>query len=94
MNCSRFHATSENGAFDRRVSHPDYLTRCDRRRSIMKVLNILVRRYLPLERFDAAVAFHETLIGQKARLRSAKRLDCALTTTNTICDWPRWPLCW
>jgi hypothetical protein len=35
----------------------------------MKVLNILVRRYLPLERFDAAVAFHETLIGQKARLR-------------------------
>jgi hypothetical protein len=35
----------------------------------VKVLNILVRRYLPLERFDAAVAFHETLIGQKARLR-------------------------
>ncbi len=40
-----------------------------KRRSIVKVLNILVRRYLPLERFDAAVAFHETLIGQKARLR-------------------------
>src|SRR5882757_10160953 len=38
-------------------------------RSIVKVLNILVRRYLPLEGFDAAVAFHETLIGQKARLR-------------------------
>jgi hypothetical protein len=69
-----------NGAFDRQVSHPDDLTRIvarcaalllpvRRRRSIMKVLNILVRRYLPLERFDAAVAFHETLIGQKARLR-------------------------
>lgn len=35
----------------------------------MKVLNILVRRYLPLDRFDDAVAFHERLIGQKARLR-------------------------
>ncbi len=35
----------------------------------MKVLNILVRRYLPLERFDGAVSFHEQLIGQKARLR-------------------------
>ena len=35
----------------------------------MKILNILVRRYLPLERFEAAVAFYETLIGQKARLR-------------------------
>ena len=35
----------------------------------MKVLNILVRRYLPLEDFEAAVAFHERLIGQKARLR-------------------------
>jgi predicted enzyme related to lactoylglutathione lyase len=38
-------------------------------RSIVKVLNILVRRYLPLDRLDAAVAFYETLIGQKARLR-------------------------
>jgi predicted enzyme related to lactoylglutathione lyase len=35
----------------------------------VKVLNILVRRYLPLDRFEAAVAFHEALIGQKARLR-------------------------
>lgn len=35
----------------------------------MKVLNILVRRCLPLDRFDAAVSFHEQLIGQKARLR-------------------------
>jgi predicted enzyme related to lactoylglutathione lyase len=35
----------------------------------MKILNILVRRCLPLERFDAAVSFHEELIGQKARLR-------------------------
>lgn len=35
----------------------------------MKVLNILVRRCLPLDRFDAAVSFHEVLIGQKARLR-------------------------
>jgi len=35
----------------------------------MKVLNILVRRYLPLERFDAAVEFHERVIGQPARLR-------------------------
>lgn len=35
----------------------------------MKVLNILVRRYLPLESFEEAVAFHETLIGQKARLK-------------------------
>jgi predicted enzyme related to lactoylglutathione lyase len=35
----------------------------------MKVLNILVRRYLPLDRFDDAIAFHESLIGQKARLR-------------------------
>lgn len=35
----------------------------------VKVLNILVRRYLPLERLDGAVAFHEALIGQKARLR-------------------------
>lgn len=35
----------------------------------MQVLNILVRRYLPLEKLDAAVAFYEKLIGQKARLR-------------------------
>jgi len=35
----------------------------------MKVLNILVRRCLPLDRFDAAVRFNETLIGQPARLR-------------------------
>ncbi|MBI2515833.1 MAG: VOC family protein [Opitutae bacterium] len=35
----------------------------------MKILNILVRRCLPLDRFDPAVAFHEALIGQKARLR-------------------------
>jgi hypothetical protein len=35
----------------------------------MKVLNILVRRYLPLDLFDAAVSFHEQLIGQNARLR-------------------------
>ncbi len=35
----------------------------------MKVLNILVRRYLPLERLDEAVTFYEGLIGQKARLR-------------------------
>lgn len=35
----------------------------------MKVLNILVRRYLPLDRLDAAVAFDEALIGQEARLR-------------------------
>ncbi|PKU24738.1 glyoxalase [Telmatospirillum siberiense] len=35
----------------------------------MRILNILVRRYLPLDRFDETVAFHETLIGQKARLR-------------------------
>jgi len=35
----------------------------------MKVLNILVRRCLPLDRFEASVSFHENLIGQKARLR-------------------------
>ena len=35
----------------------------------MKVLNILVRRCLPLEALDDAVAFHERLIGQPARLR-------------------------
>jgi len=33
----------------------------------MKVLNILVRRYLPLEELDKAVAFYEALVGQKAR---------------------------
>ena len=35
----------------------------------MKILNILARRCLPLEELDAAVAFYEALIGQKARLR-------------------------
>ncbi|HKU94405.1 MAG TPA: VOC family protein [Vineibacter sp.] len=35
----------------------------------MKVLNILVRRYLPLDGLDASVRFHEQIIGQKARLR-------------------------
>jgi predicted enzyme related to lactoylglutathione lyase len=35
----------------------------------VKVLNILVRRYLPLDRLDAAVDFYEALIGEKARLR-------------------------
>jgi len=35
----------------------------------MKILNILVRRCLPLDQFEKAVAFHEELIGQKARLR-------------------------
>jgi hypothetical protein len=34
----------------------------------MRILNILVRRCLLLDRFDEAVAFHEMLIGQKARL--------------------------
>jgi len=35
----------------------------------MKVLNILVRRYLPLENFDQTIAFYEKLLGQPARLR-------------------------
>jgi predicted enzyme related to lactoylglutathione lyase len=35
----------------------------------MKVLNILVRRCVPLELFDIAVSFHEQLIGQRARMR-------------------------
>lgn len=35
----------------------------------MKILNILVRRCLPLEDFDEAVSFHEKLIGLKARKR-------------------------
>lgn len=35
----------------------------------MKVLNILVRRCVPLERFDETVAAYESLIGQRARLR-------------------------
>ncbi|NEV00515.1 VOC family protein [Bradyrhizobium uaiense] len=35
----------------------------------MQILNILARRYLPLERLDETVMFYETLIGQKARLR-------------------------
>ncbi len=30
----------------------------------MRVLNILTRRCLPLEKFDTAVAFYENLIGQ------------------------------
>ncbi len=34
----------------------------------MRVLNILVRRYLALDEIDAAVAFYEELIGQKRRL--------------------------
>jgi predicted enzyme related to lactoylglutathione lyase len=35
----------------------------------MKILNILARRYLPLDQLDATVAFYEGLIGQPARLR-------------------------
>ncbi|HEY0330345.1 MAG TPA: hypothetical protein VGC77_14770 [Rhodopseudomonas sp.] len=35
----------------------------------MKVLNILVRRCVPLQRFEAAVGFYEQLFGQSARLR-------------------------
>ncbi|SJZ93234.1 hypothetical protein SAMN02745126_02933 [Enhydrobacter aerosaccus] len=35
----------------------------------MEILNILVRRYLPLADLDEAVRFYEGLIGQKARLR-------------------------
>ena len=35
----------------------------------MKILNILVRRYLALEDMDAAVTFYESLVGQRARLR-------------------------
>lgn len=35
----------------------------------MRILNILARRCLPLAAFDAAVAFHESLLGQPARLR-------------------------
>jgi predicted enzyme related to lactoylglutathione lyase len=35
----------------------------------MKILNILARRYLPLEGLDEAVTFYEALIGEKARLR-------------------------
>ncbi len=35
----------------------------------MKILNILVRRYLTLDAFEDAIAFYETLIGQEARLR-------------------------
>lgn len=34
----------------------------------MRILNILVRRCLPLDAIDAAVAFYEELIGQKRRL--------------------------
>jgi predicted enzyme related to lactoylglutathione lyase len=35
----------------------------------MKVLSTLVRRCLPLDAFDQAVAFHEDLFGQPARTR-------------------------
>ena len=35
----------------------------------MKILNILARRYLPLDELDEAVAFYEALIGENARLR-------------------------
>lgn len=35
----------------------------------MHVLDILTRRTLPLEDLDAAVAFHEALLGQTAQLR-------------------------
>ena len=35
----------------------------------MRVLNILARRCLPLEKFDATVAFYENLISQRARMR-------------------------
>lgn len=35
----------------------------------MKILNILARRYLPLDGLDEAVAFYEALIGETARLR-------------------------
>ena len=51
----------------------------------MKVLNVLVRRYLPLDRFDEAVRFHETLIGQKARLRfDYRERDLALAQVASI----------
>jgi predicted enzyme related to lactoylglutathione lyase len=35
----------------------------------MKILNILVRRYLPLDGLEQAVIFYEKLIGRKAHLR-------------------------
>ncbi|WP_407151872.1 VOC family protein [Bradyrhizobium sp. ORS 86] len=35
----------------------------------MKILNILARRYLPLEALDDTVAFYEAMIGQEARPR-------------------------
>lgn len=35
----------------------------------MRILNILVRGYLPPEDFDEAVSFHERLIDLKARKR-------------------------
>lgn len=37
----------------------------------MKILNILVRRCVPLEGFEETVAAYERLIGQSARLRFA-----------------------
>jgi hypothetical protein len=36
---------------------------------MMRVLNVLVRRCLPLAALDSAVAFHEALVGKPARLR-------------------------
>jgi hypothetical protein len=35
----------------------------------MKILSILVRRYVALDRLEDAVSFYETLIGRKAHLR-------------------------
>ncbi|SUQ58456.1 Glyoxalase-like domain [Raoultella terrigena] len=35
----------------------------------MKVLNILIRRYIMVARFEETVSFYESLIAQKARLR-------------------------
>lgn len=51
----------------------------------MKVLNILTRRYRPLEQLDAAVAFYEALIGQPARLRfDYPRYDLRLVQVASI----------
>ena len=35
----------------------------------MTILNILVRRHVPIAAFDEAVRFYETLLGETARLR-------------------------
>jgi predicted enzyme related to lactoylglutathione lyase len=35
----------------------------------MEIRNILVRRCIPIDRFEAAVTFHEALVGEPARLR-------------------------